>query len=325
MKAFSYVSSHGIELVTEQATERESKGKSILDFPNRFVVIDIETTGLDPRYDDIIELSALRVIDGEIEEEFSELINIGYDVSGFITEYTGISNKMLKRAETIDKVLPRFLTFVGEDSLVGYNVHFDVNFIYDNTLKCFNKYFSNNIIDVMRLAKNLVKDSKNHKLQTIAEYLNVDFDKLHRGIIDCKVTLECYKELRKLVIQKYSSEENYLKSLGRGLRAADISTGKVDFDEMNPLFEKNCSFTGTLANMTRREAFQLVADFGGKPQDGVTKNTNYLVLGDTDYTKVKNGKSSKLNKAEKYQLEGLDIQIISEQVFYDMISSPNTY
>lgn len=72
--------------------------------------------------------------------------------------------------------------------------------------------------------------------------------------------------------------------------------------------------------MQRKEAMQIVADLGGIPGDSVTKKTNYLVLGDNDYCKtIKDGKNSKQKKAEKLILEGADLQIISEQVFYDMI------
>ena len=72
--------------------------------------------------------------------------------------------------------------------------------------------------------------------------------------------------------------------------------------------------------MQRKEAMQIVADLGGIPGDGVTKKTNYLMLGNNDYCKtIKDGKSSKQKKAEKLILEGADLQIISEQVFYDLI------
>jgi len=73
--------------------------------------------------------------------------------------------------------------------------------------------------------------------------------------------------------------------------------------------------------MVRKEAMQIVADLGGKNADSVTKKTNYLILGNNDYCKsIKDGKSSKQKKAEKLKLDGYDIEIIPENVFYDIIS-----
>lgn len=73
--------------------------------------------------------------------------------------------------------------------------------------------------------------------------------------------------------------------------------------------------------MTRKEAMQTIADIGGINANGVTKKTNYLILGNFDYTtNVKGNKSTKLRKAEKYILEGQDLQILSENAFYDLIN-----
>ena len=106
----------------------------------------------------------------------------------------------------------------------------------------------------------------------------------------------------------------------KGISAKEITTEKTEFDETHPLFEKVCVFTGTLEKMQRKEAMQLVADFGGVPGDSVTKKTNYLILGNNDYCKtIKDGKSSKQKKAEKMILDGADLQIIPEAVFYDIV------
>ncbi|PTJ09351.1 BRCT domain-containing protein, partial [Staphylococcus simulans] len=87
------------------------------------------------------------------------------------------------------------------------------------------------------------------------------------------------------------------------------------------LYDKVCVLTGKLEYMTRKEAMQTIADIGGINANGVTKKTNYLILGNFDYsTNVKGNKSAKLRKAEKYILEGQDLQILSENVFYDLIS-----
>ena len=83
-----------------------------------------------------------------------------------------------------------------------------------------------------------------------------------------------------------------------------------------------CVFTGTLEKMTRREAMQAVVDVGGSVGDNVTKDTNFLILGNNDYCKtIKDGKSTKQKKAEALMLKGNDIAIIPENVFYEMLES----
>jgi len=103
-----------------------------------------------------------------------------------------------------------------------------------------------------------------------------------------------------------------------------ITPETTDFDTDSPVFGMSFAFTGKLERMTRKEAMQAVANKGGICCDGVVATTNYLVLGNNDYCKsIQGGKSSKQKKAEKMQLSGADISIISENVFYDMLSPSN--
>lgn len=81
-----------------------------------------------------------------------------------------------------------------------------------------------------------------------------------------------------------------------------------------------CVFTGTLERMTRKEVMQIVVDLGGINGNSVTAKTNYLILGNNDYCPlIKDGKSNKQKKAEELKLKGKDIEILTENVFYDMI------
>jgi DNA polymerase-3 subunit epsilon len=107
----------------------------------------------------------------------------------------------------------------------------------------------------------------------------------------------------------------------QSLRAADVTSTNTDFDKSTLVFGKVFVFTGALQLMLRKDAMQSVVDMGGICGDRITTKTNYLVLGNNDYCKsIKDGKSSKQKKAEKYKLDGFDIDIISKNIFYDMIS-----
>ena len=113
---------------------RPYKGQSLLLALDDYVAVDIETTGLSPRYSAIIEVGAVRFRAGRPRDEVSLLINPGFDLPPAITELTGITDDMLWTAPPLADVLPYFLDFVGTDVILGHNVNFDVNFLYDKAL-----------------------------------------------------------------------------------------------------------------------------------------------------------------------------------------------
>lgn len=303
---------------------RKAKGKNKLDLPDSFVVFDIETTGLDTSIDEIIELSAIKVVDNEVVDKFSSLIKPSQEIDPYIMELTGITNDILVNAPEIDEVLPNFMEFIQDNILIGHNVNFDINFVYDNLLKYEFIYLENNFIDTMRIARKLLPELSHHRLVDLAEYFNIDYKGNHRALKDSEITLEVYKELKKLALQKYESIalfKNSFKKYPNDVSAKDITTSNTEFNTDNLLYDKYVVITGTLEKMSRKEAMQLIVDLGGHCEDRVTNKTNYLILGNNDYTPLLKGKkSSKLIKAEKLKLEGKDIEIISENVFYDHVA-----
>ena len=114
------------------ATRCRNKGESLIDFPSDYTIVDIETTGLSPQQCEIIEISALKIRNDKIKAKFSTLVKPEGLIGRFITKLTGITNLMVENAPKIDKVLPKFLEFAGNDCIIGHNVNFDINFIYDN-------------------------------------------------------------------------------------------------------------------------------------------------------------------------------------------------
>lgn len=297
--------------------KRPNKGKSLLVFPDDYTVIDIETTGLDPLFDDIIEIAGIKYRENKEIERFQSLINPGRKIGDFIVELTGITNEMLLDAPSIETVLPRFLEFVGNDTIVGHNVHFDINFIYDNVENLKMSSFSNDFVDTMRLSRRLYPQMKNHRLATLAENLDVEPNGEHRALEDCITTQRCFSKMKSDAAE---NEELLGQQKNSHSLASMIIAETSDFDLDSPVYDRTFAFTGTLERMPRKEAMQAVVNAGGHCTDGVVAETNFLVLGNNDYCKaIKNGKSAKQKKAEKMRLKGSDIETISEQVFYDML------
>lgn len=305
----------------EDIAKKRNKGKSLLQLPNDYVVIDIETTDLDPRWGEIIEIGAVKVISNEITDTFSSLIKPSEPVDEFTTDLTGITNDMLDSAPDAVSVLTDFVQFIGNTPLVAHNANFDINFLYDNIVDNYkiSSEFNNNFIDTLRISRWIFKDEKTHRLTDLADSLKLEHKPTHRGLDDCLCTYDLYKCCQKYVIEN-NFEFKFAKHNTHTLKASDISTQNTEFDETNPLYGKVCVFTGVLEKMVRKDAMQIVADLGGINADSITAKTNFLILGNNDRCKtIKDGKSSKQKKAEKLILAGKDLQIISENMFYDMI------
>lgn len=335
-----------IEQDQPSKTNRE-KGKSLIDFPRNYTVIDIETTGYDYKYDSIIEVAALRYRDNILVDTYTSLIqpNSVYEfdrevdidycvvdnkkvqfIDDSIVQLTGITNDMLKVAPKESAVIRNFIEFIKDDVLIGHNVNFDINFLYDASIAHLGYKLSNNFIDTLRISRKLFPEFKHHRLRDLCNYYGLDHSGAHRSVHDCTVTNSVYQKMQTNIIDKFDTLNDFKKAFkkkgtGNKLDARDIKPSiEIMINEDHPFYEKTFVFTGVLDRMKRKDAMQLVVNLGGIVGNGVTKQTNYLVLGCNDYcSTIKDGKSTKQKKAEKLKLSGEDIEIISENVFYDML------
>ena len=310
-------------------TIRESKGHSIVSFPDTYCVIDTETTGRSPQWDHIIEVAAVKISDGQEVGRFSSLIQPpsmpgGTFVDDFIEALTGITDGMLAGAPFAPDVLAEFAAFVGDVPVVGHYVGFDINFLYDSFDRYLDRPFSNDYIDTLRVARKLHPEMSHHRLADLVDHFGVTHNEVHRAMGDVEATAECFARLKAEALERYGSEGEFQKAFQSGgnhsVKAADIQGDAQKIDEDSPIFGCACVFTGKLEKFTRAEAMQIVADLGGINQDGVTKTTRYLILGNNDYcASIKDGKSNKQKKAEKWALKGSGIEILPETAFYDML------
>ena len=113
--------------------ERLYKGNSLIRKLDDYTVLDIETTSLDTFSGEIVEISAIKVRDRKEIDSFSKLIKTKNEIVYFTTRLTGITNEMVeKQGKELVVVLQEFRKFLDKDIIVGHNVNFDINFIYDN-------------------------------------------------------------------------------------------------------------------------------------------------------------------------------------------------
>ncbi|MCL2234174.1 MAG: exonuclease domain-containing protein [Firmicutes bacterium] len=163
---------------------------------NEFCVFDLETTGLDPKTNKIVEIAGVRVKDGEIVETFSTLIDPEFPIPSESTKIHGITNDMVKGMPTLEQVLPDFYKFSFGTTLVAQNIGFDLSFIKHHG-KPLNIYFDNPTQDTLTLAHKYLKGLTNYKLGTIAAHLGIPLTNAHRALDDTIATAQVFLKIMK--------------------------------------------------------------------------------------------------------------------------------
>ncbi len=176
------------------------KGRGLIKVLENYTVLDIETTSLDCYRGEILEISAIKVRNQQETEYFSELIKIHNKVGAFTTKLTGITNEMiLKEGKELVLVLKNFKDFLGDDIIVGHNVNFDINFIYDSMKKNLGRNLTNDYVDTLRIARKVLPHLKHHKLDDLIKYFNLVERNEHRALNDCILTNQVYIRLGELL------------------------------------------------------------------------------------------------------------------------------
>lgn len=162
-----------------------------------YVIIDLETTGLDPINDRIIEVGAIRI--GEEIKDYSAIVKQEIDITEKIRDLTGISDEDIKKGKAEEIVINELLDFIGQDSLVGYNINFDIKFINE----CLNRFGKSKVrnmtYDVMKYVKNDKLFLKNYKLETVVKEYGINEKVPHRAIEDARIIQKLIEKLDKLV------------------------------------------------------------------------------------------------------------------------------
>jgi len=291
---------------------------------NLAIIVDIETTGLDSSIHQIIEIAAIEVdidsgdvlrkfqtfsmpdevyifdgtesIDDEIEPE-------PFELDPFITELTGITEKMLEGAPSNLDATEAFFRFAKDQPIWAYNATFDSRFLNVHTIKHIAFH------DILPLARRCFPEIPNHKLSTVAGHLNVSIKGAHRALADCLIAKEVF-------IKCLNTLEDHPELKPHDFKATDYKP-----EEGGAFFGKIIVFTGALVTMTRDGAAQHASKYGFKIGSTVTSKTNYLVVGTQDLSLLAgHEKSSKHRKAEELITEGVQISIITEDNFLKIIS-----
>lgn len=222
MRSSLYRKENHFRITDRRKIKKEDYPKTdFVDVPksDTFVVYDLETTGLNSGFHAIIQIGAVKVVDGVVDESqtFEELVNPKYSnssVSDNITKITGITDEEAKNARQVWEVIPEFVRFIGDDTLAGFNnAAFDSKFL-ERAGRHSNIIITNKQFDIMKYAKRIKKkcnlEIKGDELNNYAEYFGIKNEKAHTALSDAITTAKVYIKLRQLDEGKSSSENDGL-------------------------------------------------------------------------------------------------------------------
>ena len=155
------------------------------------MVFDIETTGFSPEKNKIIEIGAVKVVNGQITDKFSTFVNPDVPIPFEIEQLTGINDNMVLSSPGIEVILPQFLEFCKDCALVAHNASFDVSFISWQAAKQ-GLEFEPTVLDTVAIARQLLPSLNRFKLDTVAKALNISLENHHRAVDDAGATAEIF-------------------------------------------------------------------------------------------------------------------------------------
>lgn len=233
-----------------------------------YVCIDLETTGLDPKRDKIIEIGAVKVVENEIVEEWGTFVNPGRKLEERIVKLTGICDEQLEQAPEIGEAFPKLLTMIGEEVLLGHRVLFDYSFLKKAAVDL-KLSFERSGIDTLGIARKYLTNLESRGLVQLCQHYGIDHN-AHRALGDAKATVALYQKLAEQFydIEAVEGEKNLFnpRSLLYQIRR-DTPITTAQKEQLYKLIDKHkLVIDYDVAKLTRSEASrridQLLAEYG---------------------------------------------------------------
>ena len=223
-----------------------------------FVVFDLETTGLNPKNDHIIEIGAVKISNRKVIDSFSTFVHTDRKLPEKIIELTSITDDMLVGQPDIGDALPSFLDFAKGSVLVAHNAKFDVGFIREKAKVLSIENYNPSTLDTLELSKALIKDVKNHRLNTLTKKLGISLLNHHRAVDDANATGQLFI----ILLNKLREREIYDVSKLNELLKEDIDIVKQPYYHINILVK---NYTG-LKNLYNLVSDSHINNFYKKPR-----------------------------------------------------------
>ena len=174
-----------------------NQGRKLNKYVSDYCVFDLETTGTVPEYDRVVEISAVKVVNGRVIDEFTSLVNPEMPIPSGASAVNGITDDMVKDAPVFETVLKDFLDFVGDFILVGHNIgRFDMLIICRDAMNFWGKTIGNDYIDTITVARVYLPHLDGYALTDLAYYYEISSDGAHRALYDCRMNQQVFERLR---------------------------------------------------------------------------------------------------------------------------------
>lgn len=160
-----------------------------------YVAVDLETTGLSPVKDRILEIGAYKIVEGKIVDHFCSLVHPGIEISERITQLTGITGEMVQKEPDLDEVLPTFLAFCDGMDLLGHQILFDYSFLKQQAAAR-KLPFEKKGIDTLQIARTLLPELESRRLGDLCTYFQIDLARAHRADCDALAAHELFLKLK---------------------------------------------------------------------------------------------------------------------------------
>ena len=221
-----------------------------------YVAFDVETTGLDPEQNEIIEIGALKVRNGKVVERFMKFIRPTEEISQTITDLTGITNEMVVNAQSREQVIPEFLDFCREDILIGHNVAFDYSFMKMGALAVGLDFVSQGI-DTLKIARKVHGDLESKSLERLCAYYQIENKAAHRAYHDALATAKLYQTLAHYFEEKEPAVFQPMELYYKQKKILPASKRQVEF--LTKLIrQKRLSLSFDPDSITKNEASRLI-------------------------------------------------------------------
>lgn len=280
-----------------------------------YVVIDVETTGLNHLQDKIVQIGIVTVEDNAITDEFVSYVDPGRHIPTNASKINGIADEDVQGAPSYDQIADPVFERLNNKTILGYNAAFDINFIltlFKSRQAHVGEDFDFAWVDVCQFANHVAKNVSNYKLQTLLAAYGIDPGIAHTALDDAIATYYLFQALR-----ADEKQQRELAAQERKERKEQATRARKEKYQDSPLLETRFCFTGDF-DLPREEIEELARSVGGMVQDKVNGKTEFLVQG--DITGLPEwAVERKTGKAEELIEAGQNLRIISEDEYIAMI------
>ncbi len=230
-----------------------------------FIAFDFETTGLDPQKDRIIEIAAIRFVDGEPADRFVTLLNPGFSISETIIDITGITNAMVANMPEEDEIIGEFLEFLGEEPLVAHNISFDISFLNLLRERHEKPQVEHRLYDTLQLARTFLFDQPAFNLGSISEYYGLSAEGAHRAESDAENGGEIFVQL---VQEAASYPISVMSKILALVKSSDLPNKTLFVDIANTLTQLGIVKKGLVSSKIDRPRLENIFSKDGKSSIG---------------------------------------------------------